>query len=134
MIFSLNYFRKERIYNVLNQVMTERIEIIEKVALGELSYEKAKLFLTKIINDPLLKADLAYLKGLEYNPTEIDIVKDIEIGKIQRYEVIENKVGIQASILWTMEGLHGIYSEHSTYYFELVKDHNSYILCDYYPL
>ena len=86
--------------------MTERIEIIEKVALGELSYEKAKLFLTKIINDPLLKADLAYLKGLEYNPTEIDIVKDIEIGKIQRYEVIENKVGIQASILWTMEGLH----------------------------
>ncbi len=134
MIFSLNYFRKERISTVLDRIMTERIEIIENTAYGELSYEKAKLYLKKIINDPLLQSDLAYLKELEHNPTELDKIKNVEIGEIQRYKVIENTVGIKASVFWTVEGLHGTYSEHSTYYFELVKYKNTYILCDYYPL
>lgn len=114
--------------------MSERIEIIQDTAYGELSYTDAENLLDQIIDDPLLKSDLEFLKILSDNPTEIDLIKDIEIGKIDKVETVGNKVCFWATILWSMEGPGGDYSELSTYYFEMLKDENAYILCDYYPL
>ncbi len=134
MIFSLNYFRTERISTVLDDIMSERIEIIENTAYGEHSYMHAEDLLSEIIDNPLLQSDIEFLKAIDQNPTELDLVRDIEIGKIEKVQTLDDTVTLWATILWTMEGPNGTYSELSTYAFEMLKDGNTYILCDYYPI
>lgn len=134
MIISIDYFRMRKMKTVLDCLLTQRIEIIESTAYGNLKYEQAVHLLNEISENPLLKTDLGFLKELELCPTEIDMIKDIEIIDIERLRIIDDIISISADIVWTVEGSEGPYIQNTDYYFEIKKNGNQYKLVDYYPI
>lgn len=133
-IYVLDFSREEKLEAALYEVMSQRIEIIEKAAFGETSYDEAQKLLVDITQNPLLKSDLQIIENLDEYPTEIDRVQSFKIGQIRNLSVIGNNICFSAEIVWNMEGLNGPYIEESIYFFEMKRDKNKYILYDYYPI
>jgi len=133
-IYVLDYSRVEKLEAALYEVMSQRIEIIEKAAFGETSYDEAQRLLVDITQNPLLKSDLQIIENLDEFPTEIDRVQSFNIGQIRNLSVIGNNICFSAEIVWNMEGLNGPYTEESVYFFEMKKDKDKYLLYNYYSL
>lgn len=127
-----NGYRYKNAEETLSTVMNQRMEIINKASVGELNEEDAYQLLEKILDNPLLQMDADYLKEISEYPTDMDVIRDMNILEINDLRFKKDIMTFDAHVVWIVDGLLDRYVEENIYSFQFKKYKNgSYKLVDY---
>jgi hypothetical protein len=111
----------EEIRENLYLILKERTKIMQGIAFGEIPLEEGEVRLTKLLEEPLLKADLNYLRQVLEYPTDIEEVLAMELGPVKNLIINKEDSILQftSKVIWTLEDMNQVSKIELSYTFEL---------------
>ncbi len=114
------------------ELVKERANILSKVFFEQIDNDKAEDLLYEIETQPLLSSDIRSLR--EYDNTDIDIVKSMEILAMDKVSDIYGYRSYICDILWHMRGVEGDYVQSVDYNVVFKKTGSRYKISEFNPI
>lgn len=116
---------------ILQDILEKRAILFNSLANNESEFLEIKSELRSLEIDPLYKYDIEAFALLMDKPSEIDIIKEVDIMEVTDFEKAQDEIIIAAKVKWLMEDIAGHYVESRQYRFHLNLEYNIYKLKDY---
>lgn len=122
-------FSKQSWDLVAENLLQERTQILQHAYYGRIEMEQAEKYLSRIETYPLLSEDINNLR--ESAPTELDLVKSMEIIESEQESKNFDYISMNMSIRWYMRGLESDYTCDNQYTVVLYFTNNTYKLSEF---
>ncbi|MDF2676733.1 MAG: hypothetical protein K0Q97_1042 [Bacillota bacterium] len=121
--------------NSIEYLLNERVAVINEYLFdsdenGEKDIKTLTENLYKIESDDLLQNDLAIMKRIAENPSDYELVSNVQVNKIYSIEKEENEIEINADLDWAMSGYDGEFNVVKNYDIKCAEKNGKIYLTD----
>lgn len=116
---------------VVEGLLEQRTQILQQALFNQITIEVAESKLKNIETNPLLGEDIRNLRA--FNNTDLDIIKNMGILKIEEERRLLEYYTFDVNILWEMCGTESNYFIENEYYVVLKKNGGIYKISSFNP-
>ena len=115
----------------INDLLTKRSNLWNKLFSEEAKLEKISEELEEIVVDPLLTYDMEAFKEIKDMNTSMERILNVKVLTIKNVKLDEEKITVDIEVEWLMEGFEENYKEKIDYKMNLIKHDSKWKISDY---